>query len=113
MGEHETWFDLLPGYHNLEAYLSQYLSRSWRWQAFQETHFSLAHVAGTVLVFLFVLFGAIRFKSALSTADGRLIPPPTFGLRNLFEIFTESFYNLMEQVMGPKNARTFLPLVGT
>jgi F-type H+-transporting ATPase subunit a len=113
MGEHETWFDLLPGYRNLEEFLRPYLERHWQWAVFQETHFSLAHVAGSVLVFLFVLLGALRFRSALATAEGRLVPPPSFGFRNFFEIFTESFYNLMEQVMGPKNARRFLPLIGT
>jgi F-type H+-transporting ATPase subunit a len=113
MGEHETWFDLLPGFHHLEEFLGPYLARDWRWQAFQETHFSLVHVAGTVLVLLFVLYGALRFRSALATPEGRLVPPPSFGLRNFFELFTESFYNLMEQVMGPKGARRFLPIVGT
>jgi F-type H+-transporting ATPase subunit a len=113
MGEHETWFDLLPGYHNLEGFFRPYLERDWRWMVFQETHFQLAHVAGTVLVFLFVLFGALRFRSALSTPEGRLVPPPHFGFRNFFEVFTESFYNLMEQVMGAKNARRFLPIIGT
>ena len=60
MGEHTTWFDLIPGYRNLEAYLSAYLRRDWRWQLFQETHFSLAHVATATLVLLFILYGALR-----------------------------------------------------
>src|SRR5437016_3276831 len=113
MGEHETWFDLLPGFHNMEEFMSAYLARGWRWQAFQETHFTLAHVAGTVLVLLFVLYGALRFRSALATPEGRLVPPPHFGIRNFFEVFTESFYGLMEQVMGTHNAKRFLSLIGT
>jgi F-type H+-transporting ATPase subunit a len=113
MGEHETWFDLLPGWHRLEEFFTPYLARDWRWQAFQETHFTLTHVAGTVLVLLFVAYGALRFRAAMSTPEGRLVPPPSFSLRNFFEVFTESFYNLAEQVMGEHNAQRFLSLVGT
>jgi len=113
MGEHDTWFDYLPGFHQLEEYSSSYLSRQWRWQAFQETHFTLTHVGGAVLVLLFVLIGGIMFRRALATPEGRLVPPARFGMRNLIEVFTEAFYGLMEQVMGAKNARRFLPLVGT
>ena len=110
MGEHTTWFDLLPGYRNLEEYLGHYLTRQWRWQAFQDTHFTLAHVACALVVLLFVFYGATRFRAALAAPEGRVVPPPNFGFRNVFEIFTESFYNLMEQVMGAKAAKRFLPI---
>ncbi|HJZ88545.1 MAG TPA: F0F1 ATP synthase subunit A [Polyangia bacterium] len=113
MGEHETWFDLIPGYHALEQLLAPHLSRSWRWQVFQDTHFSLAHVAGTVVVMGFVLWGGLRFRAALATPEGRVLPPAGFGLRNFFEVFVESFYGLMQQVMGPELARKYLPLIGS
>ena len=113
MGEHETWFDLLPGWHRLEEFFSPYLQRDWRWQAFQESHFTLTHVAGTILVLLFVTYGALRYRAATATPEGRLVPPPKFGFRNFFEMFTESFYNLAEQVMGEHNAQRYLSLIGT
>lgn len=113
MGEHTTWFDLFPGYQRLEGFLSAYLARDWRWQIFQETHFTLAHVAGAALVLVVVLGCALRFRSALSTPEGRLIPPPGFGLRNFFEVFTEAFYGLLQQILGPKQAKRYLPFVGS
>jgi len=113
MGEHETWFDLLPGWHRLEEFFSPYLQLDWRWQAFQESHFTLTHVAGTILVLLFVSYGALRYRAATATPEGRLVPPPRFGFRNFFEMFTESFYNLAEQVMGEHNAQRYLSLIGT
>lgn len=113
MGEHETWFDLLPGWHRLEEFFSPYLQRDWRWQAFQESHFTLTHVAGTILVLLFVTYGALRYRAATATPEGRLVPPPKFGFRNFFEMFTEAFYNLAEQVMGEHNAQKYLSLIGT
>ena len=113
MGDHSTWFDLFPGYRRLEEFLSVYLKRGWKWQMFQETHFTLAHVAGAFVVLLFLVYGAIRYRAAVATTDGRLVPPPSFGLRNLFEMFTEAFYGLMKQILGPKEAKLYLPLVGT
>ena len=113
MGEHATWFDFLPGYRNLETYLGAHLGRTWKWQIFQESHFSLAHVAGTLLVVLFLLYGALRYRAALGSADARIVPPAEFGIRNLFEVFTEAFYGLMQQVLGPKEARRYLPFVGS
>ena len=41
------------------------------------------------------------------------MPPPRFGLRNLFEMLSDTIFNLMASVMGEKEARRYLPLVGT
>src|SRR5262249_27693634 len=113
VGEHTTWFDFLPGYHQLEAFLSHYLARQWRWQVFQETQFTLSHVAGSVVVCAFLFLAAVRFRRSLATVEGRLVPPAQFGIRNLFEVGTEALLKTMEQIMGAKNAARFLPLVGT
>src|SRR5258705_511875 len=78
MGEHGTWFD--------------YLNRFSWWQSvsekaedvfgrkkpflllFQDSHFSLAHVLVTMLVVLFVVWGALKFKRGLTSADGGVAP---------------------------------------
>jgi F-type H+-transporting ATPase subunit a len=114
MGAHNTWFEFLPGYTTLKAFLQDVLGRSWTWQAFQATHFQIDHVLGAALVLLFLTFGAFRYAAAVGgSGDGGLVPPPRFGLRNLFEMLTDAIVNLMESVMGEKDARRFLPLVGT
>ncbi|MGG7380810.1 F0F1 ATP synthase subunit A, partial [Escherichia coli] len=48
-----------------------------------------------------------------SSGDAGLIPPPRFGLRNLFEMLADAVYGLMEGVLGPKDAKRFLPLIGS
>jgi len=59
-------------------------------------------------------FGAVRYATSVSTApDGGLVPPPRFGLRNLFEMLADTIFGLMVSVMGEKEARRFLPLIGT
>src|SRR5215471_4049625 len=114
MGPHITWFDFLPGYHALRENLQIYLGRQWTWQMFQATHFQLDHVFGGLLVLLFLAFGAVRYAATVNGApDQGLVPPPRFGLRNLFEMLADTIFNLMASVMGEKEARRFLPLVGT
>jgi F-type H+-transporting ATPase subunit a len=64
-------------------------------------------------VLAFVTVGAIAFRRAVARGgDKAVIPPSKFELRNLFELFTESVLGVAEGVMGPKNARRYLPLIG-
>jgi F-type H+-transporting ATPase subunit a len=65
-----------------------------------------------LLVFLFVLWGALKFRAAMRSPE-RLVPPARFGLRNLFEILAEGSLNIMAGVMGEKNAKRYLPLIGS
>lgn len=114
MNPHDTWFQFLPGYANLKAFMQGGLGRGWTWQMFQATHFGIDHVLATIAVLAFIIYGAVRYSAAVGAAgDGGLVPPPRFGLRNLFEMLTDAIVNLMESVMGEKDARRFLPLIGT
>ncbi len=113
MGEETTWFDLLPGVKNLSLFLKQYLERH---QAVQllPTAFSITHVLAVALVTVFVIIGAFAFRGAVARGGKEaLVPPTRLTLRNLFEMFTDAVLGLAETVMGEKNARRFLPLIGT
>jgi F-type H+-transporting ATPase subunit a len=114
MSPHNTWFDFLPGYAALKQALHPSLVRTWSWQVFQTTNFDLVHVMGALLVLVFLGFAAFRYSVAVSGAgDAGLVPPPRFGLRNLFEVLADTVIGLMAGVMGEKEARRYLPLVGT
>jgi F-type H+-transporting ATPase subunit a len=114
MGPHSTWFDFFPGYGSLKDFLHHYFARDWTWQMFQATHFEITHVLSAILVVAFLIFGAARYSAAVSgSGDAGLVPPPRFGLRNLFEMLTDTVFGLMEGVMGDKEARRYLPLIGT
>jgi F-type H+-transporting ATPase subunit a len=81
---------------------------------FQATHFQLDHVFGGILVLLFLSYGAVRYAAKVNrAADAGLVPPARFGMRNLFEMLSDTIFNLMASVMGDKEARRYLPLVGT
>jgi F-type H+-transporting ATPase subunit a len=114
MGEETTWFDLLPGVKNLEHFAKHYLARTQAGvQAFPSA-FSLTHVFGVAMVLLFVIIGALAFKSAVSKGGEKaIVPPPKMTLRNLMEMITDAVFGVAEPIMGPENARRFLPLIGT
>lgn len=114
MGEETTWFNLLPGVHNLEAFSRQYLSRTHVGVAAFPSEFSLTHVLGVVLVLILGTFGALIFRAQMAKGgDDAIVPPSRFNIRNIFELFTDVVYGTMESVMGEKNARRYLPIIGT
>jgi len=121
MGEHASWSDFLyylPGYNGLNQAMKHELGRTpgdtyhWEGLMFGASHWTLTHVIWAMLVVLIVLAGGLSFSSSVRKKGG-IVPPTNFGLRNFFEMFVDSVFGLMEQVMGPKNARRFLPLIGS
>lgn len=114
MGEHSTWFSLFPGYETLRGNLELYFGRDWTWQVFQATHFEIDHVLGGLLVLLLLtLLGLYYWYSVRRSGDGGAVPPAKFGVRALLETFADMIYGLMEGPMGTRNARRYLPLIGS
>jgi F-type H+-transporting ATPase subunit a len=116
MGEHGTWFDYLNRFswwQTVNEKAEHAFGRGWKALAFQDSHFTLTHVLVTLVVLGFVVYGALRFRSGLASADGGLVPPRKMNLRNFFEVMTESVYGMVEGAMGEKNAARFFPLVAT
>lgn len=114
MSPHASWFAYLPGYEALKENLQVYMGRHWTWQMLQATHFEIDHILGAMLVFLFLAWGAVRYASAVRrSGDDGLVPPPRFGMRNLFEMLADMVYGLMEGVLGPKDTRRYMPLIGS
>lgn len=114
MGPHSTWFAFFPGYETLRHNLEIYFGREWTWQVFQATHFEIDHILGGILVFLVLTLLALGYwGNVRGAADGGAVPPPRFGARTLLETFGDMVYGLMEGPMGAKNARRYLPLIGS
>jgi F-type H+-transporting ATPase subunit a len=113
MGNETTWFDLLPGISNLEQFAKYYMARTQGTQSFPSS-FTMTHVFGALLVLAFVTLGALAFRAGVA-GGGRdaIVPPSRLNLRNLFEMFTDAVLGVASGVMGEKNARRFLPLIGT
>lgn len=113
MGEETTLLDLLPGVHNLKAFMSA-LSRDELMISTFPSHFTITHVLSAALVVAFLVIGALAFKGAMDKGgEGAIVPPRKFSLRLLMEMFADAVYSVAEGVMGEKNAKRFLPLIGT
>jgi F-type H+-transporting ATPase subunit a len=113
MGEESTWFDYLPNWEHLNKLAEPYFRRNVGLETFP-TAFTLTHVMLVALVCVFCIIGALAFNAQVSKGgEAAIVPPRKWTLRNLFEMFTEAVLSVAEGVMGPKNARRFLPLVGT
>ncbi len=115
MGDHDSWYTLLmPDFWaQLEHGAAEHLMREQRFMMFQGTHFTLTHVAGAVLSFLFILYLALRYRASLKDGTKGVVPPRKFGLAAMTDGFIGAIYNLSVDVMGEKNARKYLPLTGT
>ncbi|MBA3397771.1 MAG: F0F1 ATP synthase subunit A [Deltaproteobacteria bacterium] len=115
MGEHGTWFDYLNRFSwwsDVNHWAQSKLGRSWEWQMFGESGWTLTHVLITICVVLFVTWGALAFFRGTRTKDEGLIPPRKMNLRNFFEFLAESLFGMVEGAMGEKNAKRFYPLIG-
>jgi F-type H+-transporting ATPase subunit a len=113
MGEHSTWLDWLDRSESMQG-LGDGLGREWTWVMFDATHFTLIHVLFAIVAALFVLYGALRFKAAVTgKGTAGLIPPARFNIRNFFELICDTTFGLMVGVMGEKNAKKYFPFIAS
>jgi F-type H+-transporting ATPase subunit a len=115
MGEHGTWFDYLNRigpWRDFDHWAQSKLGRTWEWQMFGKSGWTLTHVLITFCVLLFITMGAMSFFRGTKTADQGIVPPRKFTLRTFFEVLAESLYGMVEGAMGEKNAKRFYPLIG-
>ncbi|MCS6912179.1 MAG: F0F1 ATP synthase subunit A [Myxococcales bacterium] len=121
MGEESSWFDYLPGLRGLEQWAQHYLGRVDRGDAFYfrggpftDSHFTLVHVLFALVVVVFVTLGALSFARAMRRGGQEaIVPPEGLSLRNVFEMITDAVWSLTSSIMGEKNGRRYLPLIGT
>jgi F-type H+-transporting ATPase subunit a len=114
MGPHGTWFDFLPGMAALKAQAHDNLARRWTWEVFQSTYFEITHVLVAMVVVLLILLGSLAYRSRVnSLGDNAILPERKFNLRALFEGLADMVFGLVEGVMGEKNARKYLPFLGS
>jgi F-type H+-transporting ATPase subunit a len=114
MGPHGTWFDFIPGIKGLEGDLHGTLARTWTWQSLQATHFEITHMLIALLVVLLITAGTIVYASSVKRlGDEAILPPSKLGTRAIFEGLADMVFGLLDGVMGPKNARKYLPFLGS
>jgi F-type H+-transporting ATPase subunit a len=114
MGPHGTWFDFIPGIELWKQQAKEKLGREWTWQVFQATYFEITHVLIAALVVLLLVLGAWRYRSATNRLGAEaVLPERRLSVRAVFEGLADMVFGLLEGVMGEKNARKFLPFLGS
>jgi F-type H+-transporting ATPase subunit a len=76
------------------------------------TH-SAEALAASIFVMLLLVGLAFGIRGQLVDYDKSVIPDATLSLRTFFEVFVGYWYNTMKDMMGPKRAKRYFPLVGS
>jgi F-type H+-transporting ATPase subunit a len=117
MGEHQTWLDYLDQTSFANGIKERIHDFDKGWLGgfhgmFGGTNTTLVHVFGSLLVVLFVLWGAFRFRAeVVGRGSAGLVPPPKFNLRHFFEIFLDAVWSIVSGAMPEKAAKKFFPLI--
>jgi F-type H+-transporting ATPase subunit a len=69
-------------------------------------------LASSLAVVLIVLALALAVRPSLLQQDQAIIPEAKLTLRTVFEVWIEYWYGLMKDMMGPRRAKRYFPLVG-
>lgn len=112
-----SWFDVLLGtfYTNTEnaAHVAgwPFNEDGVTWMAHE--HVGVQHVfAALFVLLLLIVFGAVT-NARVKNVDEAIIPEDKFSIATFAEIIVQATYGQLAEMMGPKAARYFLPLIGT
>lgn len=115
MPHEESWFSLLPFHQRLMA-LAHVLGKPFNeegrtWYAHAEP--TVQYIYGSLLALFLIAIVAVITDTSIRDSKNDLVPAKTLTIRNAVEIFVSAIYRSMADIMGPKSARYFLPLIGT
>jgi F-type H+-transporting ATPase subunit a len=78
----------------------------------QVTYRSVEPIIMSMLVLVFIVICAIEARAYYRAIDDAVEPDDKLTLRTFFEAFFGYFYDMMKDVMGPKRAKRYFPLIG-
>ena len=106
----ESWFSFLPFYEAFQHWISDVFGPSY---LESNPHLKVQHVlAYAVVVFLLVLMG-FAIKKRLANPQDHVLPEGRLTPFSFIEMIISAVYNMSADLMGPKPAKYFLPLIGT
>jgi F-type H+-transporting ATPase subunit a len=77
------------------------------------TEHSLEPLVASFLVMVLLAVLAIGVRPRLVDYDKSVVPDATLTLRTFMEVFVSFWYGTMKDMMGPKRAKRYFPLVGS
>lgn len=72
----------------------------------------LEPILGSILVIAFVVYLAAGVRGEFRNLDESVVPDETLTTRTFLEAFVGYFYSMARDVMGPKSAKRYFPLIG-
>jgi len=72
----------------------------------------LEPIFSSMLVILVFIGLSLAVRNQWKRVDESVVPDERLSLRTFFEAFFGYFYSMAEDVMGPKNAQRYFPLIG-
>lgn len=110
MDHHTSWLSFLPGYGNLLHFVQdRYGSTEVMAKGGPTT---VHHVYAALLVLLILGVASLVARLRVKDLEKAVIPPSKLGVVAFFELFLETVFGLMEQIIGPTYKR-YVPLIGT
>lgn len=77
-----------------------------------ETGF-VGHVFGALFILILLAIVAFVANAGVKDTKAAIVPEERLTIRTFVELFAGAAYSMMSDIMGPKQARFFLPLIGT
>ena len=121
MPEHESWFSVLfPSlFRNIEAF-TEMLNRmvtgedgTWiAHEGYGHGGANVQHVVGALFVLVLLTVLALYTRSQVIDVQAAIVPESRLTFRTFVELFTNTVYRMMSDIMGKDAARFFLPLIG-
>ena len=110
MDHHTSWFSFLPGYQNLLHYVQEHYGSTEKMSRVGIT--TVHHIYAGLLVLLILVITSSLARMRLRDMEKAIIPPSRFGVVAAYELFLETLFGLMEQIIGPSYKR-YVPVIGT
>jgi F-type H+-transporting ATPase subunit a len=112
-----SWFDVLLGtfYSNAEhaamALSAPVNEDGVTWLMSEDI--SVQHVFAAIFVLLIIIVFALVTNARIKNTEDAIVPEDSLTIASFVELITQATYGSMSEMMGPKAARFFLPLIGT
>ena len=109
MPEHQSWWRFLPNYEALTAFFQGRFGDTY----YGNQSIELQHVFGAILVVAILFIFGLLVWAKVRDVKKALIPEAKLTPRTFAELMTELVLGQLEAQMGAKEARFFLPLIGS
>ncbi len=117
MPEHYSWFTYLmslPGLQNLQRAFTRQFPYAWpALDAQNGREIPLEASALSIFSILVIILFALIARMRIARTETALVPEGKLTIASFMERFAEAFYGTLKDALGPKDAKYFLPIIGT